>query len=233
MAMATYCPQHPHMTPERRQYWSEKLSDPEELAHHEGLHCAAAGCAQCVQAFLAQGGDPKKGSMHHKDWNLKAWAEYSFSKGGMSQDQLEEVKAVIAAHLPTPTKKEDALGHVVQGYCLQHPHMTPQQRERCENRLSDPNDLQHYEGLHCAAAGCAQCVGAFLAQGGDPHKGTLSHEKWNLQAWAQYSFSKGRISEQQLDSVKTVIAAYAGVPTVTDPCQSSATQAPSCWVAVK
>ena len=227
-----YCKQHPHMTSAEREHCENKSPTPSDLHHYEGLHSAGAGCAQCVEAFLAEGGDPHRGTPHRKKWNLVAWAEYSFKSGCISQEKLDAVRGVVSAwsHASLSSSgrladqnciRDDATGKedvgmsvpspstATLGYCKQHPHMTSAEREHCENKSPTPSDLHHYEGLHSAGAGCAQCVEAFLAEGGDPHRGTPHRKKWNLVAWAEYSFKSGRISQEKLDAVRGVVSAWS------------------------
>ena len=96
------------------------------------------------------------------------------------------------------------------GYCPRHPHMTEEQCKQYEKNA----DFLHYAALYAASLGCAQCVKAFLAEGGDPHRGTAGHEDWTLSAWAEYSFGKGHITRAQLDAVKSAVCAHtaSGAP---------------------
>ena len=96
------------MTPEERNHCEHKSATLQELHHYKGLHSARAGCTQCVKAFLADGGDPNKGTAHHKKWTLVAWAEYAHRQGHVSGIQLEAVRSVVASHAETTRARHHA-----------------------------------------------------------------------------------------------------------------------------
>ncbi|CAE7723949.1 unnamed protein product, partial [Symbiodinium pilosum] len=126
---------------------------------------------------------------------------------------------------PSPTFA-DVAGYGAPGYCSQHPHMTPEQRVRIAGRCHTKKDFQHYAGLHSALAGCAQCIETFLAEGGNPHKGTVRHRKWNILSCAEYSCSKGEISQVQWEAIKSLVAVYAGLASPADACMRDRSRSP-------
>ena len=69
------------------------------IKHYTALHAAYDGCRACVEKYVRDGGDPKKGTLSNPTWNLESWVDEGKKDGKFNNDQASSIQQLVQSYI--------------------------------------------------------------------------------------------------------------------------------------